>query len=111
MTAIPWNKTHRFEFGAQQDSGRSKMHPNEICKPTEIQWHPVIVKLRGGAERKVCGPLQGFEILSRHIVGRNSKINANAARCCRLAMERKMSPELARQAFVAATMDQELRAT
>jgi Protein of unknown function (DUF982) len=87
------------------------MHPNEICKPTEIQWQPVIFKLLGGAKRKVCGPLQRSEILNQHIVGRNNKINANAARCCRLAMERKTSPERAMQVFVAATMDQELRAT
>jgi hypothetical protein len=86
------------------------MHPNEICNPTEIQWQPVTVTLRGGVQKKVCGPLQGFEILNRHMVGRKSKINANAARCCRLAMERKISPEHARQAFIAATMDQELRA-
>jgi hypothetical protein len=86
------------------------MHPNEICNSTEIQWQPVIVRLRGGIERKVWGPLQGFDILNRHIVGPNSTVSANAARCCRLALERKMSPELARQAFVAATMDQELRA-
>ena len=86
------------------------MHPIEICKPTEIEWQPVTVKLRGGIEKKVCGPLQGFEILSRHMVSPNSNICANAARCCRLAMERKMTPEQARQAFIAATIDQELRA-
>lgn len=87
------------------------MHPNEICKPTEIEWQPVIVKLRGGGERVICGPLQGFEILSLHMVSPASNICANAARCCRLAMERKMTPELARQAFMAATMDQEMRAS
>ena len=86
------------------------MHPNEVCNPTEIQWQPVTVNLRGGVQKKVCGPLQGFEILNRHMVGPNSHIIANAVRCCKLAMERKMSADLARQAFVAATMDQELRA-
>lgn len=87
-----------------------QMHPNEICTPTEILWQPVTVNLRGGIQKKVCGPLQGFEILNRHIVGPQSHITANAARCCRLAVERKISPEQARQAFIAATMDQELRA-
>lgn len=86
------------------------MHPIEICNPTEIQWHPVTVRLRGGIEKKVFGPLQGFEILNRHMVSPNSNICANAARCCRLALERKMTPEQAREAFVAATMYQELRA-
>lgn len=86
------------------------MRPNEVRNPTEIKWQPVTVKLRGGVEKKVCGPLQAFEILSRHMVSPNSNICANAARCCRLAMERKMTPEQARQAFFVATMDQELRA-
>ena len=86
------------------------MHPNDICKPTEIQWQPVIVRLRGGIEKKVCGPLQGFVILNRHMASPNSHICANAARCCRLALERKMTPEQARAAFVAATMGHELRA-
>lgn len=86
------------------------MHPNEICKPTEIEWQPVIVALRGGVQKTVCGPLQGFEILDRHTVGRNSKIHENAALCCRFAMERKISPEVARQAFIAAMLDLELRA-
>ena len=86
------------------------MHPIEICNPTEIEWQPVTVKLRGGIEKKVCGPLQGFEILSRHMASPNSHICANAVRCCRLALERKMTPEQAREAFVVATMDQELRA-
>jgi hypothetical protein len=71
----------------------------------------VIVTLRGGIKKKVCGPLQGFEILSRHMVGPSSNICANAARCCRLALERKMTPQQARQAFIDATLDQELRAT
>lgn len=86
------------------------MHPNEICNSTEIPWQPVTIKLRGGIEKTVCGPLQGFEILNRHMVGAKSHIWANAARCCRLALERKMTPQQARQAFIDATLDEELRA-
>ncbi|MCV9966826.1 hypothetical protein OIU34_33785 [Pararhizobium sp. BT-229] len=54
------------------------MHPIDICKPTEIKWQPVIV-LRGGTEKKVCGPLQGFEILNRHMASQQPHLRECSA--------------------------------
>jgi hypothetical protein len=86
------------------------MHPSEISNPTQIQWSPVIVRMPDGPVVKVCGPLQAFEILNRRALGDPGHLHKHAQRCCTLAMERRMSPDKARQAFVAATIDLELRA-
>lgn len=85
------------------------MHPNEIVSPTQIQWTPVIVQMRDGPVLKVCGPLQAFEILHREALGKLGRLQLHAERCCTLAMERKLSADEARLAFMAATMRQRLR--
>lgn len=65
------------------------MHPNEVLKPTEIEWRPVIVQMREGPVFKVCGPLQAFEIPNRQTIVKSGRRQRHAQQCCRLAMERK----------------------
>jgi hypothetical protein len=78
------------------------MHPNEIPKPTEIEWQPAIVTFLDERVRRICGPLEAFEVLG---CGRADSLYLNARLCCRLALERKMSADEARLAFIAATAD------
>ena len=82
------------------------MHPNEIPKPTEIEWQPVIVTFPDGRVHKICGPLEAFEVLSCEP---EDSLYLNARLCCRLAMERKMSADKARLAFIAATIEHMLK--
>ncbi|URK86133.1 DUF982 domain-containing protein (plasmid) [Rhizobium sp. RCAM05350] len=85
------------------------MHPNEIPKPTEMKWHPVMVTFLDGRVHKICGPLEAFEILNCEPTEREKSVYLNAKLCCRLALERKMSPNEARLAFIAAIMKQMLK--
>ncbi|MBP1862062.1 DUF982 domain-containing protein [Rhizobium herbae] len=85
------------------------MHPNEVPTPTEIEWRPVIVQMREGPVFKVCGPLQAFAILNCQNFVKNGRLQRHAQQCCQLAMERKMSADEARLAFMAATMRQTLK--
>jgi hypothetical protein len=78
------------------------MHPNEIPKPTEIEWQPVIVTFPDGRVHRICGPLEAFEVLA---CGPADSLCLNARLCCRLALERKMSVDEARLAFIAATAE------
>lgn len=79
------------------------MHPNEIPKPSELEWQPVIVRLPDGRVHKICGPLEAFEVFSCEHADEDGVAYQNAKLCCRLALERKMSPREARQAFIAVT--------
>ncbi len=85
------------------------MHLSEVPKPAEIQWLPVILKMREGPVVKVCGPLQAFAILNRQTITKPGPLQQHARECCRLALERKMSSDEARLAFMAATMGQTQR--
>jgi hypothetical protein len=82
------------------------MHPNEIPKPTEIEWQPVTITFPDGRVHKICGPLEAFEVLNCEP---QDGLYLNAKLCCRLAMERKMSADEARLAFIAATMEHMLK--
>lgn len=82
------------------------MHPNEIPKPTEIEWHPVMVTLPDGRVHKICGPLEAFEVLNCET---EDGLYLEAKRCCRLALERKMPADKARLAFIAATIEHMLK--
>lgn len=82
------------------------MHPIEVSKPTEIQWTPVILQMREGPAVKVCGPLQAFAILSHQTITKPGPLQQRARECCQLALERKMSADEARLAFLAATIGQ-----
>jgi hypothetical protein len=81
------------------------MHPNEIPKPTEIGWQPVTITFPDGRVHKICGPLEAFEVLNCE----PQALYLNAKLCCRLAMERKMSADEARLAFIAATIEHMLK--
>jgi Protein of unknown function (DUF982) len=85
------------------------MHPSEIPKPTEIEWRPVVIQMREGPVVKVCGPLQAFQILNRRSIAKGGRLQKQAMQCCKLAMERKMSADEARLAFMAATMKQTVK--
>lgn len=84
------------------------MHPSEVPKPTEIQWIPVIVQMSEGPVVKVCGPLQAFAVLNRQTITKLGPLQKHAQECCMLALQRKMSADEARLAFIAATMRQML---
>jgi hypothetical protein len=78
------------------------MHPNEIPKSTEIEWQPVTVTFPDGRVHQICGPLEAFEVLGCEPA---DSLYLNAKLCCRLALERKMSADEARLAFIAATAE------
>jgi hypothetical protein len=78
-----------------------RVYPYEIPKPTEIQWHPVLVMLPDGRVHKIHGPLEAFKVLNGEP---KDDLYLYAKLCCRLAMERKMSADQARLAFIAATL-------
>jgi hypothetical protein len=85
------------------------MHPNEMPRPWKISWQPVAVRFPDGRVHKIYGPLDAFEVLNRESADRENSVYLNAKLCCRLALERKMSPNQARLAFIAATMMQMLK--
>lgn len=86
------------------------MHPNEIPKPTDIEWQVVTVELPDGRVFRISRPLDAFELLDRDPATRNDDVHLIAKRCCQLALERKMSANEARLAFIAAAMGQALKA-
>lgn len=81
------------------------MHPNEIPRPTDIQWIPVVVMFPDGRVHKIRGPLEAFEVLNGEP---QDGLCRNANLCCRLAMERKMSADQARLAFLAAAIEKNI---
>lgn len=72
-------------------------------KIIDIPWNQSItVTLQNGTERRFCGAFDALDFLENEWPIRRGKHYQNAINLCRAALNRSVSPEVAREAFIAA---------
>jgi hypothetical protein len=72
----------------------------------DIPWHqPVCVKLQNGSTRFFRGAYDALDFLENEWPVRKGTHYDNAIRLCGAALTRNASPEVAREAFLAASLE------
>jgi hypothetical protein len=75
-------------------------------KMTNIPWHkPVTVRLQNGTDRRFSGAYDALDFLENEWPIRRGRHYHNAIRLCRAALERTLSAEVAREAFLASCIE------
>lgn len=96
---------------------RSRLEPNAVemvleglkecnMKTIDIPWHqPIVVKLQSGAERRFAGAYDALDFLENEWPLRHGRHYDSAKSLCRAALNRTISSEVAREAFIASCLE------
>jgi hypothetical protein len=75
-------------------------------KIIDIPWHlPITVRLQNGAERRFGGAYEALDFLENEWPVRKGRHYESAKSLCRAALNRSISTEVAREAFIASCLE------
>jgi len=75
-------------------------------KIIDIPWHqPITVKLQNGAERRFAGAYDALDFLENEWPLRHGSHYDSARSLCRAALDRVISSEAAREAFISSCLE------
>ena len=75
-------------------------------KITDIPWQkPISVQLQNGTERQFLGAYDALDFLENEWPIRKGRHYQNTISLCRAALNRSVSPEVARESFMAACIE------
>jgi len=75
-------------------------------KIIDIPWQqPITVQLQNGTERRFTGAYEAFDFLENEWPVRRGRHYESAKSLCRAALNRSISNEVAREAFVASCLE------